>query len=99
MFTEITELRVINMKLSDVKISLTVPMMKATTMQPGKSLSQLDEDITNQLNIVTKFLGDKFLNECMEQAEICLNDNEKFDEIYLKFKKVGNQFSTQIEEG
>ena len=99
MFTEITELRVINMKLSDVKISLTVALMKATTMQPGKSLSQLDEDITNQLNIVTKFLGDKFLNECMEQAEICLNDNEKFDEIYLKFKKVGNQFSTQIEDG
>ena len=60
---------------------------------------RLDKDITNQLNIVTKFLGDKFLNECMEQAEICLNDNEKFDEIYLKFKKVGNQFSTQIEEG
>ena len=23
----------------------------------------------------------------MEQAEICLNDNDKFDEIYLKFKK------------
>ena len=99
MFTEITELRVINMKLSEVKISLTVALMKTTTMQPGKSLSQLDKDITNQLNIVTKFLGEKFLNECMEQAEICLNDNEKFDEIYLKFKKVGNQFSTQIEEG
>ena len=87
------------MKLSEVKTSLTVALMKTTTMQPGKSLSKLDEDITNQLNIVTKFLGDKFLNECMEQAEICLNDNEKFDEIYLKFKKVGNQFSTQIEEG
>ena len=87
------------MKLSEVKTSLTVALMKTTTMQPGKSLSKLDQDITNQLNIVTKFLGDKFLNECMEQAEICLNDNEKFDEIYLKFKKVGNQFSTQIEEG
>ena len=86
------------MKLSEVKTSLTVALMKSTTMQPGKSLSQLDKDITNQLNIVTKFLGDKFLNECMEQAEICLNDNKKFDEIYLKFKKVGNQFSTQIEE-
>ena len=87
------------MKLSEVKTSLTVALMKTTTMQPGKSLSKLDEDITNQLNIVTKFLGDKFLNECMEQAEICLNDNNKFDEIYLKFKKVGNQFSTQIEDG
>ena len=87
------------MKLSEVKTSLTVALMKSTTMQPGESLSQLDKDITNQLNIVTKFLGDKFLNECLEQAEICLNDNEKFDEIYLKFKKVGNQFSTQIEEG
>ena len=87
------------MKLSEVKTSLTVALMKSTTMQPSESLSQLDKDITNQLNIVTKFLGDKFLNECMEQAEICLNDNEKFDEIYLKFKKVGNQFSTQIEEG
>jgi len=87
------------MKLSEVKTSLTVALMKTTTMQPGKSLSKLDEDITNQLNIVTKFLGDKFLNECMEQAEICLNDNKKFDQIYLKFKKVGNQFSTQIEDG
>ena len=87
------------MKLSEVKTSLTVALMKSTTMQPSKSLLKLDKDITNQLNIVTKFLGDKFLNECLEQAEICLNDNEKFDEIYLKFKKVGNQFSTQIEEG
>ena len=87
------------MKLSEVKTSLIVALMKSTTMQPSKSLLKLDKDITNQLNIVTKFLGDKFLNECMEQAEICLNDNEKFDEIYLKFKKVGNQFSTQIEEG
>ena len=87
------------MKLSEVKTSLTVALMKSTTMQPSKSLLKLDKDITNQLNIVTKFLGEKFLNECMEQAEICLNDNEKFDEIYLKFKKVGNQFSTQIEEG
>ena len=87
------------MKLSEVKTSLTVALMKTTTMKPGKSLSKLDEDITNQLNIVTKFLGEKFLNECMEQAEICLNDNDKFDEIYLKFKKVGNQFSSQIEDG
>ena len=87
------------MKLSEVKTSLIVALMKSPTMQPSKSLLKLDKDITNQLNIVTKFLGDKFLNECLEQAEICLNDNEKFDEIYLKFKKVGNQFSTQIEEG
>ena len=87
------------MKLSEVKTSLIVALMKSTTMQPSKSLLKLDKDITNQLNIVTKFLGDKFLNECLEQAEICLHDNEKFEEIYLKFKKVGNQFSTQIEEG
>ena len=87
------------MKLSEVKTSLTFALMKSTTMQPGKSLSKLDKDITIQLNIVSKFLGNKFLNECIEQAEICLNDNEKFDEIYLKFKKVGNQFTAQIEDG
>lgn len=86
------------MKLSEVKTSLTVALMKSTTMKPGKSLSKLDKDITNQLNIVTKFLGNKFLNECIKEAEICLNDNEKFDQIYLKFTKVGNQFTTQIEE-
>ena len=87
------------MKLSEVKTSLTVALMKTTTMQPGKSLLKLDKDITSQLNIITKFLGEKFLNECLNEAEICLNDNEKFDEIYLKFKKVGNQFSTQIDDG
>ena len=87
------------MKLSEVKTSLTVALMKTTTMQPGKSLSKLDKDITDQLNIVTKVLGEKFLNECIREAEICLNDNDKFDEIYLKFKKVGNQFVTQIEDG
>ena len=87
------------MKLSEVKTSLIVALMKSTTMQPGKSLSQLDKDITNQLNIVTKFLGNKFLNECIKEAEICLNDNKKFDEIYLKFTKVGNQFTTKIEDG
>ena len=87
------------MKLSEVKTSLTVALMKSTTMKPGKSLSKLDKDITNQLNIVTKFLGNKFLDECIKHAEICLNDNEKFDEIYLEFKKVGNRFSEEIEDG
>ena len=87
------------MKLSEVKTSLIVALMKSTTMQPSKSLLKLDKDITNQLNIVTKFLGNKFLNECIKEAEICLNDNKKFDEIYLKFTKVGNQFTTKIEDG
>ena len=37
------------------------------------------------------FIGSHIVDE--------LVNNKKFDEIYLKFTKVGNQFTTKIEDG
>ena len=88
------------MKLTEVKTSMTVALMKSVQLQQSgneKAFSQIDKDITKQLNIVSKFLGNKFLKECMKTAEDCLVDEEKFDKIMKKFKKVGCRFSETIE--
>ena len=88
------------MKLTEVKTSMTVALMKSVQLQQSgneTAFSQIDKDITKQLNIVSKFLGNKFLEECMKAAEDCLVDGEKFDKIMKKFEKVGCRFSETIE--
>jgi len=84
-------------KLSEVKTSMTVALMKSVHL--SKTLSQMDQDITKQLNIVSKYLGNKFLEECMSDATDCLDDEKKFDSIMKKFEKVGARFSPIVEEG
>ena len=88
------------MKLTEVKTSMIVALMKSVQLQESGNeiaFSQIDKDITKQLNIVSKFLGNKFLEECMKIAEDCLVDGEKFDKIMKKFEKVGCRFSEIIE--
>jgi len=87
------------MKLSQVKTSMTVALMKSVQLQQSgdeKAFTKMDKDITKQLNVVSKFLGNKFLQECMTDAEGCLQDSEKFDRMMKKFEKVGCRFSENI---
>tara|TARA_B100001057_G_scaffold173482_2_gene174148 strand:+ start:6653 stop:6934 length:282 start_codon:yes stop_codon:yes gene_type:complete len=92
-------------KLSEVKTSLTVALIKSVQLSSqensknAEALSQMDKDITKQINIVSKFLGNEFLEKCMSDATDCLDDSKKFDVMMKKFKKVGAKFSSTIEEG
>ena len=93
------------MKLSEVKTSMTVALIKSVHLsnqedpKSAKTLSQMDQDITKQLNIVSKYLGNKFFKECMSDATDCLDDEKKFDSMMEKFEKVGAKFSALVEEG
>jgi len=99
MLSYILQTNIKNMKLSQVKTSMTVALMKSVQLQQSgdeKAFARMDKDITKQLNVVSKFLGNKFLQECMTDAEDCLEDGEKFDRMMKKFEKVGCRFSENI---
>ena len=88
------------MKLSQVKTSITVALMKSVQLQESeneKDFLEMDQNIAKQLNAVSKFLGNKFLEECMKAAEDCLVNEEKFDKMMKKFEKVGARFSEVVE--
>tara|TARA_R100000152_G_C6696326_1_gene126765 strand:+ start:540 stop:821 length:282 start_codon:yes stop_codon:yes gene_type:complete len=93
------------MKLSEVKTSMTVALMKSVQLSSEKdsksiqALAEIEQDITKQLNVVSKFLGNEFLEKCMTDAENCLANKEKFDRMMKNFQKVGARFSQDIEEG
>ena len=86
------------MKLSEIRISTTVALMKASvkSTKTKKGRINISKDIERQCEIVGKFLGNKFLLECIYDAEKCLDNSEKFDEIMKKFESVGARFSENV---
>ena len=85
------------MKLSEIKIATTVAIMQsAKTKDERKSLT-VTKDIERQCEIGGQHLGKAFLLECITDAENCLNDSKKFDEIMKQFEKVGANFSETVE--
>ena len=87
------------MKLSEVKTSIVVALMKSVTTQDENKSINVSKDVERQVEIVGKFLGNKFLIECIITAENCLNDPKKFDSIMKDFKPFNARFSKQIEDG
>jgi len=87
------------MKLSEVKTSIVVALMKSVTTQDENKAINVSKDVERQIEIVGKFLGNKFLIECIINAENCLNDPNKFDSIMKDFKPFNARFSEQIEDG
>tara|TARA_R100001510_G_scaffold54460_1_gene57194 strand:+ start:520 stop:789 length:270 start_codon:yes stop_codon:yes gene_type:complete len=87
------------MKLSEIKISTTVALMKASVQgtKTTKGTINISKDIERQCEIVGKYFGNKFLLECIDDAEQCLDDSKKFDEIMNKFKPIGARFSENVE--
>ena len=83
------------MKLSEIRISTTVALMKASVQssRTKKGRINISKDIERQCEIVGQYLGNKFLLECISDAEQCLDDSKKFDEIMNKFESVGARFS------
>ena len=79
------------MKLSKVKTSITVALMKSVSNENFKT-----KDIEKQLAIVGDYYANKFLESCKKEAEECLKDDEKFDLIMSKFEKIGPKFTTHI---
>ena len=87
------------MKLSQVKTSIVVALMKSVTTQDENKAINVSKDVERQVEIVGKFLGNKFLIECIIHAENCLNDPKKFDSIMKDFKPFNARFSEHIEDG
>ena len=87
------------MKLSEVKKSIVVALMKSVTTKNEKKAINVSKDVERQVEIVGKFLENKFLIECLTTAENCLNDPEKFDSFMKDFKPFNAKFSEQIEDG
>tara|TARA_R100000664_G_C2658590_1_gene75843 strand:- start:111 stop:380 length:270 start_codon:yes stop_codon:yes gene_type:complete len=86
------------MKLSEIRISTTVALMKASVQSSKnkKGTINISKDIERQCEIVGQYLGNKFLLECISDAEECLDNSKKFDEIMNKFEKIGPKFTTHI---
>lgn len=87
------------MKLSEIKIATTVALMQTVAAKNKKKSLTVTKDIERQCEIVGDHLGKAFLLECITNAENCLDDKNKFDEIMKKFEKVGARFSPIVEEG
>ena len=87
------------MKLSEVKKSIVVALMKSVTTKNEKKTIDVSKDVERQIEIVGRFLENKFLLECLTTAENCLNDPKKFDAIMKDFKPFNARFSEQIEDG
>jgi len=87
------------MKLSEVKKSIVVALMKSVTTKNEKKAINVSKDVERQIEIVGKFFENKFLLECLTNAEDCLNDPKKFDSIMKDFKPFNARFSEQIEDG
>ena len=87
------------MKLSEVKTSIVVALMKSVTTQDENKAINVSKDVERQVEIVGKFLEKKFLLECLNIAENCLNDPKQFDSNMKDFKPFNARFSEQIEDG
>ncbi len=87
------------MKLSEIRISTTVALMKASVQSSKnkKGRINISKDIERQCEIVGQYLGNKFLLECISDAEECLDNTKKFDEIMNKFESIGARFSENVE--
>jgi len=87
------------MKLSQIRITTTVALMKASVQSSKnkKGRMNISKDIERQCEIVGKYLGNKFLLECISDAEECLDNSKKFDEIMNKFESIGAKFSENVE--
>ena len=87
------------MKLSEIRISTTVALIKASVQSSKnkKGRINISKDIERQCEIVGQYLGNKFLLECISDAEECLDNTKKFDEIMNKFESIGARFSKNVE--
>ena len=87
------------MKLSEIRITTTVALMKASVQSSKnkKGRINISKDIERQCEIVGQYLGNKFLLECISDAEECLDNSKKFDEIMNKFESIGARFSENVD--
>ena len=89
------------MTIDEIKISVTMALVKSAVTKPVDEdpfVITVNNDIQKQTEIVGDFLGKKFLLSCLKQAEDCLVDDKKFDELWKKFEPIGARFTDQIDD-
>ena len=87
------------MTIDEIKISVTMALFNyAVTRDDDEGIITVNNDIQKQTEIVGDFLGKKFLLSCLKEAEHCLTDDKKFEELYEKFEPIGARFTDQIDD-
>ena len=86
------------MTIEEIKTSVTMALLKASSMDENKFSMKLEDDVVAQCNIVGEFLGKKFMFFCMREAQECLGDTEKLRELFKKFDVVGARFTKYIDD-
>ena len=87
------------MTIDEIKISVTMALVKsAVTRDDDEGIITVNNDIQKQTEIVGDFLGKKFLLSCLKEAEDCLVDDKKFDELWQKFEPIGARFTDKIDD-
>ena len=86
------------MTIEEIKTSVTMALLKASTMDENKFSMKIEDDVVKQCDIVGEFLGKKFMFFCMREAQECFENQEKLDDLFDKFNVVGARFSKFIED-
>ena len=86
------------MTIEEIKTSVTMALVKASSMEENKFSMKIEDDVVKQCDIVGEFLGKKFMFFCMREAQECLGDTEKLRELFKKFDVVGARFTKYIDD-
>ena len=86
------------MTIEEIKTSVTMALVKASSMEENKFSMKIEDDVVKQCDIVGEFLGKKFMFFCMREAQECFENQEKLDDLFDKFNVVGARFSKFIED-
>ena len=86
------------MTIEEIKTSVTMALLKASSMDENKFSMKIEDDVVAQCDIVGEFLGKKFMFFCMREAQECLGDTEKLRELFKKFDVVGARFTKYIDD-
>ena len=86
------------MTIEEIKTSVTMALVKASTMEENKFSMKIEDDVVKHWDIVGEFLGKKFMFFCMREAQECFENQEKFDELFKKFDVVGARFTKYIDD-
>ena len=86
------------MTIEEIRTSVTMALCKSIIAEDNSFLMSIEDDVKKQCDVVGEHLGNKFLFSCMKDAEECLSNQEKMDDLFKKFEVVGPRFSTEIDD-
>ena len=87
-----------SMTIEEIRTSVTMALCKSVITEDNSFIMNIEEDVKKQCDVVGEHLGHKFLFVCLKDAEECLSNKEKMNDLFKKFELVGPRFSTEIND-